>query len=96
MCCVCVTRIVYLPTLEGLQFCPAHCKILSPRTPEPYGGVECGVGRGAVSVFPLGVGRMWMVTGNDGKLLYGIGTGEMEEIELNSADPIEQLKGNRF
>ena len=94
MLCVCITSIVHLPTLEGVQFCPAHCKFLSPRTPELRRRVECGIRRGAVFVFPLGVGGVWMVEGDDGELLYSIGTGEMEKVELHSGDLIKQLQGN--
>lgn len=90
---VCVRSSVYRPTLEGVWLCPSHSQHLSPRTPEPYRGVQRGIWwRQGVVVFPLGVSGVWMVEGDNGELLYSISTGKMEEVELDSADLVEQLQ----
>lgn len=85
---MCVCRGVYLLTQEWVWLCNAHRQHLSPRTPEVYGGM--------VAIFPLGVGGVWMVEGDDGELLYSINTSKMEEVELHSADTIKQLYRERM
>lgn len=80
-----VRSCVCLPTSEEVWFCPAHSQYLPPRTPEAHRGV-CG------GIFPLGMGGVWMMEGEDGQLLRGVGVGKMEEVQLHSADVVLQLQ----
>lgn len=42
------------------------------------------------------MGRVWILEGEDGEFLDGFCIVEVEEVELDSAERVEQLRGRRW